>query len=162
MYLPAWRRRIKPSSTGEQPGFPRFHGKDRYHSFTYKEYGTGARLDNGSRVRSKIGRIAVRWSRPIQGTIKTVTVSHEADGWYASFSCAEVPVEPLPHTGRETGIDVGLKVFLLTADGQPVANPRHYREAERALKKAQQRVSRRKKGSKRRRKAVQVLAKQHH
>jgi putative transposase len=146
---------------GEKPGFPRFQGRERWHSFTYKEYGNGAQLDNGSLVLSKIGRIAVRWSRPVQGTIKTVTISREADGWYVSFSCAEVPTEPLPLTGRETGIDVGVKVFLITADGQPVENPRHYRKAERALQKAQQRVSRRKKGSHRRRKAVQVLAKQH-
>jgi putative transposase len=72
-----------------------------------------------------------------------------------------VPIEPLRLTGRETGIDVGLKVFLITADGQPVENPRHYRKAEKALKKAHRRVSRRKKGSHRRRKAVQVLAKKH-
>jgi putative transposase len=148
-------------ANGEQPGFPRFQGRDRYHSFTYKEYGNGARLDNGSLVLSKIGRIAVRWSRPTQGTIKTVTISKEADGWYVSFSCAAVPVEPLPLTGKETGIDVGLKVFLVTAVGAPVENPRHYRRAERALKKAQQRVSRRKKGSNRRRKAVRVLARTH-
>jgi putative transposase len=148
-------------ANGEKPGFPRFHGKDRYHSFTYKEYGNGARLDNGYLVLSKIGRIAVRWSRPIQGAIKTATISKEADGWYVSFSCAEVPTEPLPLTGKATGIDVGLKVFLITADGQPVENPRHYRTAEKALKKAQQRVSRRKKGSKRRRKAVRVLARRH-
>ena len=146
---------------GEKPGFPRFHGKDRYHSFTSKAYGNGARLENGALVLSKIGRLAVRWSRPVGGTIKTVTISKAADGWYVSFSCAEVPVEPLPLTGKETGIDMGLKVFLITADGQPVENPRHYRKAERALKQAQQRVSRRKKGSHRRRKAVQVLAKQH-
>jgi putative transposase len=56
---------------------------------------------------------------------------------------------------------VGLKVFLSTADGRVVENPRHYRKAECALKKAQQRVSRRKKGSKRRRKAMRVLAKRH-
>jgi putative transposase len=110
---------------------------------------------------SKIGRIAVRWSRPLQGIIKTVTISHEADGWYVCFSCADVPTEPLPLTGRETGIDVGLKVFLITAEGQPVENPRHYRTGERALKKAYLRVWRRKQGSHRRRKAVQVLAKQH-
>jgi hypothetical protein len=133
-------------AAGEKPGFPRFHGKNRYHSFTYKEYGNGARLDNGSLVLSKIGRIAVRWSRAVKGTIKTVTISKEADGWYVSFSCAEVPAEPLPLTGKETGIDVGLKVFLITADGQLVKNPHHYPKAERALKKAQQRVSRRKKG----------------
>jgi putative transposase len=148
-------------AAGEQPGFPRFQGKDRWHSFTYKEYGNGARLDNGSLVLSKIGRLAVRWSRPIQGTIKTVTLSKEADGWYVCFSCAEVPIEPLPLTGKETGIDVGLKVFLITAEGEPTENPRYYRKAERALKKAQQRVSRRKKGSKRRRKAVALCATKH-
>jgi putative transposase len=56
---------------------------------------------------------------------------------------------------------VGLKVFLVTADGEMVANPRHYRKAERALKKAQRRVSRRKKGSKRRAKAIHQCAKKH-
>ena len=65
-------------------------------------------------------------------------------------------MQPLPPTGRETGIDVGLKVFLVTAEGEVVENPRHYRRAEKALEKAQRRVSRRKKGSKRRRKAVQL------
>jgi len=154
----AFFRRV---ANGEKPGFPRFDGKDRYHSFTYKEYGNGARLDNGCLVLSKIGRIAVRWSRPIQGAIKTVTLSKEADGWYVSFSCAEVSIEPLPLTGKETGIDVGLKVFLITADGQPVENPRHYRKAERALQKAQKRVSRRKKGSRRRHKAVALCARKH-
>ena len=54
----------------------------------------------------------MRWSRPLEGTPKTVTISHEADGWYAILSGADVPAQPLPPTGRETGIDVGLKVFL--------------------------------------------------
>jgi putative transposase len=148
-------------AAGEKAGYPRFHGKDRYHSFTYKQYGNGARLDNGYLVLSKIGRIAVRWSRPMAGTPKTVTISREADGWYVSFSCVEVPTQPLPLTGRQTGIDVGLKVFLMTAQGEQVANPRHYRTAEKALQQAQQRVFRRKKGSKRRKKAVQLLAKAH-
>jgi putative transposase len=112
-------------------------------------------------VLSKIGRIAVRWSRPVEGSIKTVTVSREADGWYVCFACEGVPVQPLPPTGQETGIDVGLVHFLTRADGEHVPNPRHLRKAERALKKAQRRVSRRKKGSNRRRKAVRLLAKQH-
>ena len=154
----AFFRRVQ---TGEKPGFPRFQGRNRWHSFTYKEYGNGARLDNGYVVLSKIGRIAVRWSRPVEGTPKTVTVSKEADGWYVCFSCADVPARPLPLTGRETGIDVGLKVFLITADGEIVENPRHYRKAERELKKSQKRVSRREKGSKRRKKAVHQCAKKH-
>src|SRR5215469_4781307 len=154
----AFFRRV---ANGEKPGFPRFHTANRYHSFTYKEYGNGARLDNGYLVLSKIGRIAVRWSRPVEGTIKTVASSEAGGGWYVSFSCAEVPVEPLPLTGNETGIDVGLKVFLITADGELMENPRHYRKAEKQLKKAQQRVSRRKQGSKRRAKAAHQCAKQH-
>src|SRR5262249_47622351 len=63
---------------GEHAGFPRSQGRTRWHSFTYKEYGNGARLDNGELVLAKIGRIAVRWSRPVQGSSKTVTVSKEA------------------------------------------------------------------------------------
>jgi putative transposase len=66
----------------------------------------------------------VRLHRPLHGTPKTVTISREADGWYVFFSCAQVPVEPLPVTGRETGIDMGLKVFLVPADGEPVKTPR--------------------------------------
>ncbi len=154
----AFFRRVQ---AGQTPGFPRFQGRHRYHSFTYKEYGNGARLDNGFLVLSKIGRVAVRWSRPLEGTPKTVTISQEADGWYVCFSCAEVPAQPLPPTGRETGIDVGLKVFLITSEGDAVENPRHHRTAEKHLKKAQRRVSRRKKGSKRCRKAVQLLKRKH-
>jgi putative transposase len=104
---------------------------------------------------------SVKWSRDLQGTPKTVTVTHEADGWYVCFSCEGVSVHPLPPTGRETGIDVGLKVFLIAASGEIVENPRHYRKAEHALQKAQRLVSRRKKGSKRRKKAAVLLAKKH-
>ena len=77
----------------------------------------------------------------------------------ACSACAEVPTQPLPLTGRKTGIDVGLKIFLITAGGEVVENPRLHRRGEKKLKKTQQRVSRRKKGSKRRCKAVALLAK---
>jgi putative transposase len=96
----AFFRRVK---AGETPGYPRFHGANRYTSFTYKQFGNGATLDNGCLVLSKIGRVAVRWSRPLAGTPKTVTISREADGWYACFSCEGVPIQRLPETGRETG-----------------------------------------------------------
>src|SRR6185312_12706092 len=161
----AFFRRIK---AGQTPGYPRFQGHTRYHSFTYKQYGNGARLegspDNGCLVLSKIGRMAVRWSRPggpWEGTPKTVTISQEADGWYAIISCADVPVQPMPPTGRETGIDVGLKVFLVAADSDVVENPRHYRRGEKKSAKANKRVSRRKKGSKRRGKAVNQVQRAH-
>jgi putative transposase len=130
---------------GEQPGYPRFKGRNRWHSFTYPQYGNGVVLTGGVLSLSKIGRIRVRLHRPIEGATKTVTISQEADSWYVCISCAEVPTRPLPPTGRETGIDVGLKAFLVTADGVFVENPRSHRMAERYLAKCQQRVSRRRK-----------------
>jgi putative transposase len=63
---------------------------------------------------------------------------------------------PLPATGQETGIDVGLTVLLITADGDPTDTPGYSRRAERALRTAQRRVARRTQGS-HRRTAVQLL-----
>jgi putative transposase len=170
-------------------GFQRFNPDVPYASFNYKEYGNVAMVDNGFLVLSKIGRIAVRCSRLLEGTPKTVTLSREADGWYVCFSCADVPVEPLPATSQETGIDLGIEAFAALSDGTRIfspgwyrlagiawlvspgwyrlagiawlVSPGWYRKAERALKTAQRRVSRPKKGSPRRRKAVTLLAKAH-
>ena len=154
----AFFRRVK---NGETPGYPRVHSANRYDSFTHKQFGNGAALENGFLVLSKIGRIAVRWSRPLEGTPKTVTISKEADGWYVCFSCADVPMQPLPETGQETGIDLGIEVFATLSDGARIFNPGWYRKAEHRLKTTQRRVRRRKKGSARRRKAVTLLAKAH-
>jgi putative transposase len=118
-------------------------------------------LDTGFLVLSKSGRLAVRWSRPIEGAPKTLTLSREADGWYVCLSCAAVPPQPLPATGQETGIDLGIEAFATLSDGTRIFHPGCYRKAERALKSAQRRVSRRKQGSHRRRKAVHLLARAH-
>ena len=145
----------------ETPGSPRFQGKGRYTRFISPQYGNGAVLDGGLLSRSKIGRIPIRLHRPLGGTPKTVTLSREADGWSAWICCAEVPTEPLPLTGNETGIDVGWKVFLVRADGEYGEHPRHHRNAEKGVKKAQRCVSRRTNGSKRWWNAVGQRAKQH-
>jgi putative transposase len=67
----------------------------------------------------------------------------------------------LPETRQETGIDLGIEAFAILSNGTRIFHPGWYRKAERALKTAQRRVSRRKKGSNRRRKAVTLLAKAH-
>jgi putative transposase len=135
----AFFRRVK---AGEKAGFPRYQGRTRYHSFTHKEFGNVATLDNGFLVLSKIGRIAVRWSRPIEGMPKTVTISREADGWYVCFSCADVPIQPLPPTGRETGADLGIEAFATLSDGTRIFHPGWYRKAVTLLAKAHQQVRR--------------------
>jgi putative transposase len=67
----------------------------------------------------------------------------------------------LPPTSQETGTDLGLVAFATLSNGTRIFHPGWYRKAERALKSAQRRVSRRKQGSNRRRKAVRLLAKAH-
>jgi putative transposase len=136
-------------AAGARPGSPRFRGKDRSHRFTDPQVGApggAATLDGGRLTRSTIGRIRLGLRRPLQGSPKTVTISREADGWYACISCVEASIAPLPAPGHETetGSDVGLQVFLVTADGDAEENPRPHRTGERQRATAQRRVSRRK------------------
>src|SRR5262249_43976881 len=106
----------------------------------------------------KIGRTAARLHRTLEGTPRpSPSRGRRVVGTLASH----VPTQPLPETGRETGIAVGLKVFLIPGEGKAVENPRHDRKAERELKKAQKRVCKGKVGSNRRRKAVELLEKRH-
>ena len=150
-------RRVK---LGEEPGYPRFKGKNRFDSFGFKENGNGFKID-GRRLRvTGIGRIPIRWHRPLEGEIKTLRIVRKADKWYAVFTC-EVQVKPLPITGREVGIDVGIHHLLATSDGEFVENPKWYRASERKLRVVQRQVARRKKGGSNRRKSVLQLQRQH-
>jgi putative transposase len=153
----AFFRRVK---AGETPGYPRFKGYNRFSSFGYKEYGNGFKID-GRRLRlSGIGRIAVRWHRPLVGKIKTVRLIEKAGKWYACFAC-EVEPQPQPTTEREIGIDVGLTSLLTLSNGEKIENPRWYRTEQRKLRVLQRRVARRKLGGSNRRKAVRQLQGQH-
>jgi putative transposase len=158
----AFFRRVK---AGETPGFPRFKGRGRYRTFTFKDAANhnGVRLlAGGKRVKlAGIGNVKVKLHRPVGGRIKQASVSLDGDGhWYIAFACADVPARPLPPLDTSVGIDVGITTFAALSDGAMVDNPRPYEMAQRSLATAQRRVSRRKRGSKRRRKAVDLLAKQ--
>jgi len=153
----AYFRRVK---AGEEPGYPRFKGRNRFDSFGLKEYGNGFKLD-GRRLRlSGIGRLRVRWHRPIEGTIKTIRICRQAGKWYACFVC-EVMEQPLQPTGQSVGIDVGVHHLLATSNHEVVENPRWYRYAQAKLRILQRRVARRSKGGSNRRKAVLALQRQH-
>ena len=132
----AFQAIFRRRAAGETASCPRFQGQGRYNSCTSPQYDGGAVLDGGVLSLSTIGRMHSRLHRPLEGTPTTVTICREVDGWYACLSCAEVPMQPLPLSGHATGIDVGLRVFLIAADGEIVANPRHYRKAERRLAEA--------------------------
>ncbi len=147
-------------------GYPRFQHDNR--SVEYKT--TGWKLeDDGKHIRFTdgcgIGRLRLVGNPnqhietfPIK-QIKRVRLVRRADGYYAQFCVkAERKIEHVS-TGSMVGIDVGLVAFYTDSNGNTVENPRHYRKAEKRLKRLHRHLSRKKKGSQNRKKARQRLAK---
>ncbi len=146
----------------EAPGYPRYRGRDRYNSFTFKEPNNGCVRFEGPKVfLSKIDAgegMRVFRHRPLLGRMRTVTVMRRASGWFLAVSCDEVPPDPALIAGvGEVGVDVGLTHFATLSTGEAIENPRFLREAEASLKAAQRAVSRKVRGSARRRKARRLL-----
>jgi putative transposase len=132
----------------EMAGFPRFKGYGRYDSFTFPQYGNGVELEHTGRrdaylTASKIGRIYLKYHRPIQGTIKTVTVRRTPlNEWFVCFSVESAARRAPEPAVEEVGIDVGLTHFATLSDGSTIANPRFFRSDEESLGKVQRHVAR--------------------
>jgi putative transposase len=95
-----------------------------------------------------VGQVKIVLHRPLEGTPKTATIRRSSTGrWYISFSCECVEPSPLPDTGQQVGIDVGVKTFATLSTGQEIANPRFFRQEKHALAKAQRRLSKAEKGT---------------
>ena len=157
---------------GEQPGYPRFQGCNRYDSFCYPD-GAGWKLEAKEcpaekkgiiRVNlklTKIGTLKLHLHRNMQGRIKTLTLKREGAHWYAICTCEIGKPEPLPTRCEDVGIDLGVTHFAALSNGKFIDHPRYLRQAENTLAKAQQALSRKQRGSHKRTKAVQRVAKCH-
>jgi putative transposase len=157
--MKAFFRRMK---NGEKPGYPRFQGKNRYNSFTYPQVSNSALGIEGNKLfLPKIGHIKLKQHRPIIGEIKTCTIKREGEHWFVTFACEVEQIQKLPHTDLAIGIDMGLKHFVTTSDGDTIENPRHFRKAHGHLKKLQRSLSHKKRGSNRRKKVARLVAKAH-
>jgi len=154
----AFFRRI---ASGGKPGYPRFRGRGRYNTVEFPSYGDGCKLKENRVYFQHIGTVKIKMHRPIEGTIKTVSFTESAGHWFVVFSC-ELPDSMLPpSTNPAIGIDLGLKSFLTTSDGEQVAPPQFYRKAQAKLRRVQRHLSRCQKGSNRRRKARMRVARLH-
>jgi putative transposase len=102
----AFFRRVREGN--KKPGYPRFKGRNRFNSFEFKQFGVGAKLDGRRLKLFGIGRVPVRWHRPIEGSIKTVRILHSAGKWFACFSCEIGESVPPPRTGCAIGLDMGV------------------------------------------------------
>ena len=152
----AFFRRCK---LGEKPGFPRFRGVDRYDSFCYPQ--SGFKIVGNSLKLAKIGSIRIKIHREIIGIIKTCTVSKNPSGrWDISLSC-EYKAIPLVGNKMAVGIDVGIERFATLTDGTFINNPRFFKNEEKALIKAQRKLSKSKKGTLERIKKKKIVAKIH-
>lgn len=143
---------------------PSPHKRGVHDSMRFREPGlTVTRLSRhlGEIKLAKIGRIRLRWDRPLNGKLRNVTVSHRAGQWFAAcqyeYEVAEPPASVLP----VVGIDRGVTVFAALSDGSFVQPTNHGKAALRAIARAQRNLARKKKGSNRRRKQVQRVARLH-
>ena len=156
--LKAFFRRCQ---NGEQPGYPRFRGPDRYDSFCYPQAPSGCQLNGDRLTLFGIGTVRVVLHRPLEGKPKTVCVRRSSTGkWYVTFACEGEPA-PLPAAEEQAGIDVGLASFATLSTAETIANPRFFRQEEKALAKAQRDLAREAKGTPKRRERRKVVARVH-
>lgn len=141
-------------------GFPRFKTFRRYKSITFPQSGFKLLSDKKLFV-SKIGNIPIVLHRVPKGKLKTFTIKRTAVGWFVIFSCDNIPVEKIEAEDNHIGIDVGIESFAVLSNGTKIENPKFLRKSEKKLARLQRRLSRKKKGSKNRRKARFKVAKIH-
>jgi putative transposase len=134
---------------GQTPGYPRFKGKARFNSVQWPKDGDGARwLPDQRRVYLHgIGQVKVHVHREVAGRVKTLQVKRQGRRWMLVLSCDDVPTKPLPATGGQAGIDVGVVTYATLSDGTAVANPRWARREAGRLEVAHQRLQRARRGS---------------
>jgi len=159
--MAAFYRRCKAGE--KRVGYPRFKTLDRWDSVEWPSDGDGCRWKpETDRVYLQgIGHVKARVHRAAQGRVKTIGLKREGRRWYVVLSCDDVPAKPLPATGREIGLDVGVARFATTSDGEMIANPRFTRKSADELAAAQQALARKKRGSANRRRARAKVAEVH-
>lgn len=151
-------RNFFASVTGKRKGRPvappRFRSrKDNRQAIRFTKNARFAVLDNGRLRLPKIGDVPVRWSRDLPAVPSAVTVIRDAaDRYFASFVVRTTENETLPSVDSEVGIDLGLTHFAVLSDGTKVAAPKFLRRAARKLRRLQQDLSRKQRGSQNRKK----------
>ena len=146
-----------------ETGFPNFKSKkNHYYSYTTNNQKGSVSISDRYIKLPKIGLVRVKKHRDFEGIIKSVTVSKTPSGkYYVSVlvNCEEQ--SKLLQSNNEIGIDLGIKEFCITSDGEMIENPKYLRKSEKKLRKLQKDLSRCQKGSKNREKCRVKVARQH-
>lgn len=156
----AYRNFFGRVRAGKAFGYPRFKRKHDNRK-SYRTNGHISVSDKSVKL-PKLGVVECRVSRPVEGRILSGTISQEPSGkYFISICCTDAGMDSLPATGRAIGIDMGLKDFAVTSDGDKYPNHRYLRKSEKKLARLQRQLSRKQKGSRRRTKARIKVARCH-
>ena len=125
--------------------FPKFKSRKHKNTFTVPQFG---KLEDGKIIIPKFkDGIKVKLHREVNGEIGKMSITKTPTGKYYVSIFTEQEVEKLPKTNKQVGIDLGLKAFLITSDNKKFKNNRYTKKYAKQLKKAQQHLSRKQKGS---------------
>lgn len=149
----------------EHSGYPKFKSK-KTHRYSYKSKCTNGNIqycDKHIKL-PKLGMIKTKNKLMPKGRILNATVSQEPSGkYYVSLCCTDVDTDPLEKTGCSIGIDLGIKEFCITSDGEMITNPKYLKKSLDKLAKLQRELSRKSKGGSNRNKArIKVSRLQEH
>lgn len=149
----------------EHSGYPKFKSK-KTHKFSYKSKCTNGNIqycDKHIKL-PKLGMIKTKNKLVPQGRILNATVSQESSGkYYVSLCCTDVDIKPLKQTGNSVGLDLGIKEFCITSDGEMIENHKYLKKSLAKLAKVQRELSRKSKGGSNRNKArIKVARLQEH
>jgi len=160
---------IELRKKGHLTGDLRFCRYHDYRTFTYNQTGfkLETRGDKTLLYLSKIGLIEIRQHRdiPQNSKIKQIIVTKSKSGKW--FACVTIGIEeslidiPKISFSKSAGIDVGIKNFAYDSNGCQTPNPKNLQKMQRPLRRIQRKVSRRKKGSNNRLKAILHLQRIH-
>lgn len=131
----------------EHAGYPKFKSK-KAHRFSYRTGGKTVTYCDGYVRLPKVGLVEARGGAVPEGRILSATVSLEPSGkYFVSLCCTDVEIAPLEKTGKSVGIDLGIREFCSTSDGDQVTNPECLKKSLAKLAKLQRQLSRKTKGS---------------
>jgi len=141
-------------------GFPKFKRKKDKQSYTTNNQNGTIYIENGYIKLPKLkSRVKIKQHRQFTGKIKSCTISKTTTNKYYISILVEEEIKPLPKTDQKVGIDLGIKDFAVTSDGEVFENPKWLRKAEKRLRKLNKDLSRKKLGSKNWEKTRLLLAK---
>lgn len=154
-------RRIKQGDC--KAGFPKFKSKkDNKKSYKTKFTNNNIQVLGKQIKLPKLGLIKCKVSKQIEGRILNATISQNPSGkYFVSVCCTDVDIPQYSSTSAVVGIDLGIKEFAITSDGQHIENPKYLSKSQKKLAKLQRQLSRKTIGSKNRNKARIKVARQH-